>query len=146
MSNQARILVAEDDDALRELVAWTLREAGYDVSTAATGRDLAWLLQSVIVDAFPDEGVDLVIADFRMPGLTGLDVLREIREAHWTLPAILMTAFPSPELQRAAEHSGLVVLAKPFAMHLLLEEVTRLLDIDRERRRERASFRLLRVP
>ncbi len=82
----ARILVIDDDDLLTELVSFTLEAHGHEVATAAdgeTGLDLAMR-----------EPVDLVVLDGILPGLDGLEVLRQLRGEPRTagLPVIMLSA------------------------------------------------------
>lgn len=82
----ARILVIDDDDLLTELVSFTLKAHGHEVATAAdgeTGLDLAMR-----------ELVDLVVLDGILPGLDGLEVLRQLRGEPRTagLPVIMLSA------------------------------------------------------
>jgi CheY-like chemotaxis protein len=120
-----RILLAEDDSEMRALVSDDLRRAGYGVVECAHG---AALLRKL--EAASDEeglGVDLVIADLRMPEVTGLEVLERLRGADPFTPFILVTAFGSEEIARAAHRLGAILLDKPFAsidlLHLV-EETT----------------------
>lgn len=115
-SQRARVLVVEDDPALRELVVSRLVDDGYAVDEAETGSAALRKLHSLHLDAFPDEGVDLILLDQRMPGMHGLEVLRKLRASHRTTPAILMTAFPEPPLLAEAAALGVCVLAKPFPL------------------------------
>ncbi len=141
----ARILLAEDDRDLRELVVRTLEDEGYEVHAATSGKDLVWMLESAILDAYPLDGVDLILTDLRMPGPTGLEVLRELRAAHWTTPAILMTAFASVELCATAARLRVEVLSKPFPMPTLAEKIATMLEDDAEERRARATVRAPRT-
>lgn len=111
-----RILVAEDDRAMRKLIARTLRKEGHRVTEAASGRDALIRLG----DAIHQGGVrfyDIVISDLRMPGATGLELLAGLRETNWSVPVILITAFGDAATHRAARRLGAVaVLDKPFAL------------------------------
>ena len=78
-----KILVAEDDPALRELYATVFRRAGYEVAVAADG-DQALDLAG--------EDVDLIVSDVRMPGCSGLALTAQLREAGVNTPLILITA------------------------------------------------------
>lgn len=103
----ARILVADDDEALRFLIVSRLLDDGHEVVEVETGpRVLARL----------DATFDLLVIDQRMPGLVGLDVVRTLREQGQRIPTILMTAFPEPSLQIEAEHLHVPILAKPFSL------------------------------
>ena len=114
-----RILLADDDADMRELVSGNLRDAGYGVVECADG---AALLQRLDAPQ-PSQwlGVDLVVADVFMPGLTGLEVLERLRDADPFTPYIVITAFGSAETRRIASRLGaLAVLDKPFEIKALL--------------------------
>lgn len=103
-----RILLAEDDAALRVLLEMSLRAEGYEVIPAVDGLEL-----SALIAAFPV--VDLVIADVRMPGRSGLDVLSRFRSHDLTTPFVLITSFGSEELHAEARRLGATaVFDKPF--------------------------------
>jgi DNA-binding NtrC family response regulator len=111
-----RVLVAEDDRNMRELIVASLRADGYDVTAAG---DLDRLGESVGVDTGPD-AVALIVTDNRMPGCTGLELLTALRAAHWETPVILITAFGSPATHRhAAALGATAVLDKPFPLDQL---------------------------
>lgn len=78
-----RILVVEDEESYRDPLAYLLRREGYDVATAATGPDA--------LDAFADGGADLVLLDLMLPGLSGTEVCRRIRQRS-DVPVIMLTA------------------------------------------------------
>lgn len=123
----ARILVVDDDEAMREMVASRLSREGYDVRDAVSGNDLFDVLQTIALDAWPLDGVDLIVLDNRMPGISGTETIRWLRRARWTVPALLMTAFPDAEVRREAAALGLPILAKPFGLAELGDAVTRAL-------------------
>ena len=81
----ASVLVVDDDDTIRALVAFALRRAGLDVLEAHSGQAGLELVAS--------ETVDLVVLDMTMPGMSGTDVVRALRSGSETatLPILLMT-------------------------------------------------------
>jgi CheY-like chemotaxis protein len=119
----ARILVADDDEGLRELVTMRLTAEGYDVVDAVSAPDLLRVLETISTDRWPLDGVDLIILDNRMPGMTGLEAIRRLRAARWETPAILITAFPEPPVRREAATLGVLVLTKPFPFDLLTNSI-----------------------
>ena len=123
MTSAARIVVAEDDGEMRKLVVATLRAAGHDILEVADGGRLLVLLARCARDhaLVPD----LIVSDIRMPVMTGLSMLKGVREAHWTIPVILMTAFPDADATWRAESLDATVLAKPFPLGELRELVAR---------------------
>jgi two-component system response regulator YesN len=107
------ILVVDDDAGTLELFQYILRDAGCDVTLAQTGHDGLRLAM--------EQAPDLVLADLEIRGESGLDLLRQIREASGAVPVVLMTGFAST--QSAVEAGRLGVAAyveKPlFADELL---------------------------
>ncbi len=85
---RARILIAEDDIALRNLLIMSLRSRGYEVLATEDGQQA--------LDLFKQEPVDLVILDIMMPKVNGLEVLQEIRRRS-DVPVIMLTALGRPD-------------------------------------------------
>lgn len=113
-----RVLLAEDDKELRELLALVLENAGYQVCQCSNGEQL--LARLTEPSAF-----NLVISDIRMPGLNGLDVLARRRGKIQQIPFICMTAFGDEQTHRTARHLGAVAtIDKPFDLDELMELVT----------------------
>jgi CheY-like chemotaxis protein len=120
---RARILVVDDDHEMREAVAEALHADGYQVRVASSGRALLTAIASVEAGHHELDGVDLVVVDNRMPGMTGLDALRALRGAERTMPAILMTAYPAPHIEEEAMGLDATLLSKPFARSELTRTV-----------------------
>ena len=80
-----RILVVDDDESLRRVMQMQLEEAGYEVLVACQGVDGLNLIEDITPD--------LVITDLKMPGISGLDLLRKLREAYPETTVIMITAF-----------------------------------------------------
>ena len=106
MTTPLRILVVEDDDALRELYVELL--AGHDVATAADGREALREIQ---------RDFDLVITDLNMPNVSGADFLRELRERGHPpdMPVLVITSFPR-DLPSSLAGPRTTVLRKPFEL------------------------------
>ena len=83
--SQKKILVVDDDESLRRVMQMQLEEAGYEVLAASQGQDAL----AVMEDLTPA----LVITDLKMPGISGLDLLRKLREAYPETTVIIITAF-----------------------------------------------------
>ncbi|SER58483.1 sigma-54-dependent transcriptional regulator [Halopseudomonas bauzanensis] len=108
-----RILLVEDDRALREALADTLLLGGYDYLEAADGEQALALLQR--------HTVAMVISDVNMPGMDGHALLQVLRERHPQLPVLLMTAYGTVQNAVEAMRMGAVdYLVKPFEPSALL--------------------------
>ncbi|TWP52384.1 response regulator [Lentzea tibetensis] len=112
------VLVAEDDADIRDLLVFKLMQEGFDVAAVGDGRSA--------LDAIVVRQPDLVILDVMMPGMSGLDVCRRLREEPATkdLPIILLTA----RAQETDVESGFGVgaddyVTKPFSPRELLDRV-----------------------
>jgi len=90
---QPLVLLAEDDAEFRRLLVSVLEEAGYEVVEAEDGLALLATIEDTLTVRRERPDAFLVVADVRMPGLTGLDVLAILRCANWATPVILITAF-----------------------------------------------------
>jgi CheY-like chemotaxis protein len=119
-----RLLVAEDDQALRELMVQLFRSDGHEVVAVTNGIELANTLE---VSFNPEVGAgefDLVISDVRMPGKTGLRAFEQVGRAPKAPPVVFVTAFGDEELHEKAHHLGaLAVLDKPLDFDELREFV-----------------------
>ena len=112
----SRILVIDDDAAVRDSIERVLRTAGYTVQAAATGEEGVLLARG---GAF-----DVILSDMRMPGLSGLDVLRQLRENRVDSVFIIMTGFGTVETAVEAMKLGAVdFVQKPFFRDELLMRV-----------------------
>ncbi|HVW30303.1 MAG TPA: response regulator [Polyangiaceae bacterium] len=112
---KSRVLLAEDDSAFRSTMSLLLRSDGYDVVEVGDGGDALDELVRSLSDESSLRIFDVIITDVRMPGFSGMDVLRAVRGLPEAPPVILMTAFGNKETHREAHRLGaLTVLDKPF--------------------------------
>lgn len=118
---RAHVLVAEDDESLRELIVARLRREGFAVTEAGSGHEALDVLAMIAREPHPLDEIDLLVMDVRMPGTSGLEIARMLRAANWTLPVVLITAFPDGEVTGEASRLGLSLLAKPFPLDRLSE-------------------------
>jgi CheY-like chemotaxis protein len=108
-----RVLVADDDDALLTMLSEALRSDGYLVSEAHDGVEMLALLHDTLSE--PGSRPDVIVADVRMPHLSGLGVLQELKRTGVRLPVVMMTAFCPSSVEVVAKRLGAVgVLRKPF--------------------------------
>jgi DNA-binding NtrC family response regulator len=113
-----QVLVAEDDAAMRALLARMLRRAGFDVIEASNGYEA---LDCLACGLIREPSIDLVISDVRMPGYDGLNILASLRQAHPPVPVILITAFGSTAAHAAAARLGAFAMVdKPFEVDDLM--------------------------
>jgi len=126
--NSPVVLLAEDDDEMRSLIARKLRRAGYDVIEVRSGAQLAELVEDGGTVSLRPDGrpVALIVSDIRMPGFTGLEVLSMLRGTDWTVPVILITAFGDRDTHVEAMRLGAVLLDKPLDLDELVFAARRL--------------------
>ena len=117
---QARILIVDDDEVSCRLFAEVLEGDGHEVHQARSGEEA--------LDRLRKESYDLLLVDVRMPGITGLDVTRTMRQEQPLLPVIVMTAFGSIETAVEAIHEGAYdYVSKPMKLDELRKIVFRAL-------------------
>ena len=134
--SQPRILVVDDDESLRRVTEVQLQEEGYDVATAASGEEALQRLEG--------GPYDLVISDLKMPGMSGVDLLREVRQRHPEVVVILLTAFGTVETAVEAMKLGAYdYVTKPVNPDALRLIVGRALDHVRLREEVRSLRRSL---
>jgi two-component system chemotaxis response regulator CheY len=105
-----KLLIVDDSKAMRLIVKKNLREAGFttlDIVEKANGKEAFDWLQA--------EQVGLVLSDWNMPEMTGIELLRELRKANNAVPFGFVTSEGSPEMRTEAASSGaLFLVVKPF--------------------------------
>ncbi len=117
---QRRIMLVNDDDALRALVRMTLPRDSFVVLEAQNGSEALELVREQVPD--------LLVLDWKMPGASGEEVLGVVKAAYPDLPVIVLTAEHQPRERQIAESLGAdEFLTKPFSPLQLLGTVDRLL-------------------
>lgn len=128
MTNKTQVLVIDDDEVIREALRRILEARGYSVVTSANGfAGLEWVNK---------QDFDLVITDLKMPGMSGVEVLKSIRVLHPDIPLIMITGYSTVEGAVDAMKIGAVdYISKPFTpdqievtIRSALEKKTVLLD------------------
>jgi two-component system, chemotaxis family, chemotaxis protein CheY len=118
-----KILIADDSRVMRQIVTRTLRQAGFDghdLVEAADGQEA--------LDKATSENPDLVISDWNMPEMTGVEVLRKLRSAGNEVKFGFVTSECTPEMQQQAEAAGAAFfIVKPFTAERFDEVLTPIL-------------------
>ena len=113
------ILLVEDDPINRQVLGALLRRDGHTITLAETGERA--------LDESP-EGFDLVLTDLRLPGLSGFDVAKAVRE-HWKLPVLAVTANVMQEDREACREAGFSgIIEKPVKLSELRSALKRVVD------------------
>lgn len=135
--NERRILVAEDDAAIRTVLADALSEAGYDVLTATDGRQALEILLS--------NEIDLVLLDINMPEINGFKLLRIMGRECPGIPSIILTAHGEEEERiRGLELGADDYVVKPFSIAELRARIAAVLR--RSPERSKAAIEVLTYP
>lgn len=118
-NQRSKILIVEDDPAVRRAMQLLLHAQGFAVRTHATG-------PAVLADA-EREPPDCLVADYLLAGTNGIDILKTLRGQGWDGPAVLVSAFASESLKARALAAGFTqVFEKPLRERALVEVVARL--------------------
>lgn len=115
-----RVLVVEDEDKLRRIIELQLLDSGFIVEKAASAEEALPLA----------DRADLILTDFKLPKMTGLEMLQVIRRADSQVPVIIMTAYGTIESAVEAMKSGASdFILKPFSLDQLIAVVSKALEI-----------------
>lgn len=137
MTTDAIVFVIDDDESIRESLKSLIRSVGLRVEVFASA-------QAFMQSERPDAPACLIL-DVRMPGLSGLDLQRELTEANIHLPIIFITGHGDiPMSVRAMKAGAVEFLTKPFRDQDLLDAIQQALDRDRHARSQQANTADLR--
>ena len=102
------ILIVDDEPIVRESIRDWLRDAGYQVATAETGEEALEMIEN--------QDFSVVVLDVRLPGKTGIRILKEVKALKPQIKSIIITAYPSADMADEALKLGAVdYLIKPIA-------------------------------
>lgn len=122
--NKKKILVADDDDAIRQLLVTVLREEGYETFEAKRG--------SEVLRTVPSLEPDLLLLDLRMPDSDGLEIMRRLNEQETRVPVLVMTAYGTSRAAIEATQLGAYdYITKPFDLDEVLHTVRRYFEYER---------------
>ena len=128
MENMAKehVLVVDDEQNMRNTLAFILETANYQVTTAAEGREA---LEEILAARENGRPVDLLITDFRLPGLTGLQLIDELNYLKIKIPVLVITAYGNRSLFLQLMRTGCAdYLDKPFDYKELVKRVDSLVE------------------
>ncbi len=115
--NPMRILVVDDDRDFTESIGELIELEGHQPILAYNGVEA--------LKIFKQNNIDIILLDFRMPGLNGIETLSEIRKLNLSVPVVIMTAYASTELTKdAIKHGAIEVMNKPFNINKLMEVIS----------------------
>ncbi|QDG53583.1 response regulator [Persicimonas caeni] len=118
----AKILVVDDSRSLRQMVCFTLREAGYDIVEATNGVEA--------LEAAKAESTDLVLSDVNMPEMDGITLVGELRKlgSYRFTPILMLTTESTTDMKMKGKQAGATGwLVKPFDPDKLLATIKRVL-------------------
>ncbi len=122
-----RIIVVDDETAVRDMVCSFLSQAGYECLPVNSGREALAILRST-------DGISIVLSDLIMEGMDGLTLLAKMRQEHPEIPVVMVTAVHDISVALAAIRNGAYdYLLKPFEREQLLAMVRRALETRRLR-------------
>ena len=113
------ILVADDDKTYRDSIQKVLEREGYQVESAG---DVDSALEALQARRF-----DLVVCDYRMPGKSGIDLLRELKKKQSTIPVLMISAWADPATEAHALELGAEMMRKPIRRQDLIDRTARCL-------------------
>ena len=124
-SETTKILIAEDQDDLREMIAHTLRLSGYEVVSAKNGERAVQLATKI--------NPDLIILDYELPRLNGRQVCKRLKalETFTNTPIVIISSYGNPRYMEASLEAGAEeFIRKPFELDHLIQRVDTLLAAD----------------
>lgn len=116
------VYIVDDDDAVRDSVSMLLRSVGQSSTGFPNGQ--------AFLEAYDGSGPACALFDMRMPGISGMELLREVRERGWQLPVIIITGHGDvPMAVEAMKTGALDFLPKPFREEDLLQRIRQALEL-----------------
>ena len=130
------VFIVDDDAAIRRALERLIRSVGLDVEAFASANEL--------LDRDPPEGPACILTDVRMPGLSGLDLQKELASTGMDLPVIFMTGHGTVPMSVRAMKAGAVdFLQKPVDDQVLLDTIHQAIEQDQRSRKERERRNIL---
>ncbi len=132
------MILAEDDQDVRESLSLLLELDGYEVKALTSGRELLDVTMNMERRGTPPT---LLVSDHCLPEMSGLDAIEAIDERMPTPPTVLVTAFADARVVERVEELGIVLVQKPFSVDHLLDVVKRTIEDSREAPRHCSACR-----
>jgi CheY-like chemotaxis protein len=120
LGERPRVLVVDDDALLRRVVRTGLVKAGFDVAQVGTGKDAISLASAY--------ELDLIITDLQMPGMSGLELLRALRQEQLYCPVIVMSGSREAREASILAAGAFAFIPKPFGLEELQAEARRAVE------------------
>jgi DNA-binding NtrC family response regulator len=123
MSSREEVVILDDDESIRSLLSSVVEKEGYVPKAFGDAKEALKRLDELRPIA--------IMADIRVPGMTGLEFLHEVRKSHTTLPVIVMTGFPDQEMFREAlKYKVSDFIAKPFSVDTVQKSLRHAIGTD----------------
>jgi len=116
------VLIVDDSESIREVVSFTLENAGYNVIVAIDGQDA--------IKHFDGKTIDLLLTDLHMPNMNGIELIREVRkiEAYTRIPILFLTTESQRDKKMEAKDAGATGwIIKPFIPAKLLDAIVKVI-------------------
>jgi len=117
-----KIMTADDSSSVRQMVSFTLKQAGYEVIEAVDGEDA--------VSKLSGQKIDMLITDLNMPRMDGIELIRQVRmnPANKFIPIVMLTTESQPEMKQKGKEAGATGwIVKPFKPEQLVAITKKLL-------------------
>lgn len=119
----AHILLAEDDNSMRQFLTLALEKAGHHVTACADGLTAFYAIESI------GRTVDLLLADIVMPGMDGIELSQKTTQAYPHIKILFITGFSAVAMDRVTSQDQTAnILSKPFHLNDLVQQVKHLLS------------------
>ena len=119
----SHILIAEDDESMRQFLTLALEKAGHHVNSCADGLAAFYAVESI------GETIDLLLADIVMPGMDGIELSQKTAKMHPHIKILFITGFSAVAMDKTSENEAPAhILSKPFHLNDLVKQVTEILE------------------
>ena len=135
------ILLIDDDRNLVTTLCYGLRKAMGDTISVVTGFSGSEALSLLATQTF-----DVVVSDFNMPGPSGLELLKRIRQDHGEMILVLITAYGTDALEEGANQLGVSYITKPFEPSLLAQLIKELIRSEETKDKKESSSLAMQKP